>query len=109
MPLRKSGCFELYASQRAILENYAARQKKENVTISEFLKDYDANLPLAHEMMDLFVKYISIGINNIINTFNTDIIVLNSAFPIIFLISTKEFQNTWPDIKTETVTLSPQN
>ena len=46
----------------------------------EFLKDYDANLPLAHEMMDLFVKYISIGINNIINTFNTDIIVLNSAF-----------------------------
>lgn len=30
--------------------------------------------------MDLFVKYISIGINNIINTFNTDVIVLNSAF-----------------------------
>lgn len=79
-PCGNQGCFELYASQRAILENYAARQKKENVTISEFLKDYDANLPLAHEMMDLFVKYISIGINNIINTFNTDIIVLNSAF-----------------------------
>ena len=55
-------------------------RRKKNVTISEFLKDYDANLPLAHEMMDLFVKYISIGINNIINTFNTDIIVLNSAF-----------------------------
>ncbi|MDO4470629.1 MAG: ROK family transcriptional regulator [Bacillota bacterium] len=79
-PCGNHGCFELYASQRAILENYAARQKKETVTISEFLKDYDASLPLANEMMDLFVKYISIGINNIINTFNTDIIVLNSAF-----------------------------
>lgn len=79
-PCGNHGCFELYASQRAILENYAARQKKETITISEFLKDYDASLPLANEMMDLFVKYISIGINNIINTFNTDIIVLNSAF-----------------------------
>lgn len=79
-PCGNHGCFELYASQRAILENYAAQQKKETVTISEFLKDYDANLPLAGEMMDLFVKYISIGINNIINTFNTDVIVLNSAF-----------------------------
>ena len=31
-------------------------------------------------MMDLFVKYMSIGINNIINTFNIDLIVLNSSF-----------------------------
>ena len=31
-------------------------------------------------MMELFVKYMSIGINNLINTFNTDLIVLNSSF-----------------------------
>ena len=31
-------------------------------------------------MMKLFVKYMSIGINNLINTFNTDLIVLNSSF-----------------------------
>lgn len=79
-PCGNHGCFELYASQRAILEHYAARQEKQTVTIEEFLKDYDAGLPLTYEVMDLFVKYISIGINNIINTFNTDVIVLNSAF-----------------------------
>lgn len=79
-PCGNHGCFELYASQKAILENYAQRQGKNSVTITEFLEDYDKGLPLAGEMMDLFVKYISIGINNIINTFNTDVIVLNSAF-----------------------------
>ncbi len=79
-PCGNHGCFELYASQKAILESYAQQQKKDFVTITEFLEDYNKNLPLAGEMMDLFVKYISIGINNIINTFNTDVIVLNSAF-----------------------------
>ena len=32
------------------------------------------------EMMDLFVNYMAIGINNVVNTFNTDLIVLNSFF-----------------------------
>lgn len=79
-PCGNHGCFELYASQKAILECYAERKKTDFVTITEFLEDYNKNIPLASEMMDLFVKYISIGINNIINTFNTDVIVLNSAF-----------------------------
>ena len=30
--------------------------------------------------MDLFVQYMSIAINNVQNTFNADLIVLNSAF-----------------------------
>ncbi len=79
-PCGNCGCFELYASQKAILESYAKKKKTDAVTITEFLEDYNKHIPLANEMMDLFVKYISIGINNIINTFNTDVIVLNSAF-----------------------------
>lgn len=79
-PCGNCGCFELYASQKAILETYAQQQGKESVTITEFLEDYHNHLPLAQKMMDLFVKYMSIGINNIINTFNTDVIILNSAF-----------------------------
>lgn len=79
-PCGNRGCFELYASQKAILECYAERKNTDFVTITQFLEDYNKNIPLASEMMDLFVKYISIGINNIINTFNTDVIVLNSAF-----------------------------
>lgn len=79
-PCGNYGCFELYASQKAILENYARQTNRDFVTIDKFLEDYDNSSPQALEMMNLFVKYISIGINNIINTFNTDVIVLNSSF-----------------------------
>lgn len=79
-PCGNCGCLEQYASEKAILEEYAARTGQIQVTIDQFLADYQQKLPTALEMMDLFVKYMSIGINNIINTFNTDLIVINSAF-----------------------------
>lgn len=79
-PCGNRGCFELYASEKAILEEYSLRIEKETVTIDEFLSDYSRKVPEALDMMDLFVKYMSIGINNLINTFNTDLIVLNSSF-----------------------------
>lgn len=79
-PCGNCGCFELYASEKAILEEYAARMEKSSVTPEQFLSDYSHKVPEAENMMELFVKYMSIGINNLINTFNTDLIVLNSSF-----------------------------
>lgn len=79
-PCGNRGCFELYASEKAILEEYGRQTETENVTIDSFLADYSRKVPQARSMMDLFVKYMSIGINNLINTFNTDLIVLNSSF-----------------------------
>lgn len=79
-PCGNNGCFELYASERAILKEYAARTHQDTVTIDSFLRAYQDRNADALEMMDLFVKYMSIGINNIINTFNIDLIVLNSSF-----------------------------
>lgn len=79
-PCGNRGCLEQYASEKAILEEYSLRTGKEKVSVEEFLRDYQAKVPQALEMMDLFVKYMFIGINNLINTFNTDLIVLNSCF-----------------------------
>ncbi|HJC11023.1 MAG TPA: ROK family transcriptional regulator [Candidatus Blautia merdigallinarum] len=79
-PCGNQGCFELYASEKAILEEYARRTGKEAVTVDSFLSDYNQKVPEAYSVMNLFVKYMSIGINNLINTFNTDLIVLNSSF-----------------------------
>lgn len=79
-PCGNQGCLELYASEKAILEEYAQCTQREAVSIDEFLKDYQKKIPAALEMMDLFIKYMAIGMNNIINTFNTDLIVLNSSF-----------------------------
>lgn len=79
-PCGNHGCLEQYASEKAILEEYARRIKKNSVTIDDFVRDYQKQIPEALEMMELFSKYISIAINNIINTFNIELVVLNSSF-----------------------------
>jgi predicted NBD/HSP70 family sugar kinase len=72
-----SGCLEQYASEQALV-NQISIIKGKNITIDEFitmvqLKDDDA-LKLFKE----FTQYMAIGINNIGNLFNPDVIVLNS-------------------------------
>ena len=57
-------------------------------------------------MMDLFVKYMSIGINNIINTFNIDLIVLNSSFS-NYIPDINQRIVAYLAIKTGTAALSP--
>ena len=79
-PCGNHGCLEQYASEKAILEEYARLTHQEQVTIDAFVRDYQNQVPEALEMMELFSKYISIAINNIINTFNIELVVLNSSF-----------------------------
>lgn len=79
-PCGNRGCLEQYASEKAILEEYARHTNQEQVTIDTFVRDYQKQVPEALEMMELFSKYISIAINNIINTFNIELVVLNSSF-----------------------------
>ena len=40
--------------------------------------------PAALSLLDDFVRYMAVGINNLLNTFNPDIIVINSSFTIYF-------------------------
>nr|MCR5420937.1 ROK family protein [Lachnospiraceae bacterium] len=65
-----------------ILKIYSSSKGQSKVTMDEFIAAYNANEPLAIRMVDDFVKYISVGINNILNIFNPDVIVINSGFTI---------------------------
>ena len=44
------------------------------------LYDIETGCGFFNHMMELFAKYMSIGINNLINTCDTDLSVLNSSF-----------------------------
>ncbi len=81
-PCGNSGCLEQYASEKAILTEYAKLKEKENVSIDEFIADYVMKDKDAIEMMKQFILYISVGINNLLTTFNPDMIVINSSFTI---------------------------
>jgi len=61
--------------------------KLKGLTESDFEKFKNAYVnkdPDAVKIMDNFIKYISIGINNILNAYNPEIIVINSKFIINF-------------------------
>lgn len=78
-PCGNHGCFEQYASERAILKEFSVRKGHES-TIDEFIAAYLAGDSDAADMIAYFIKYMGIGINNILNTFNPNLIVINSSF-----------------------------
>ncbi|MGB4658112.1 MAG: ROK family protein, partial [Mobilitalea sp.] len=45
---------------------------------------YEANDPDAYKIMEDFIKYMSVGVNNILNAYNPDIVIINSSFTIYF-------------------------
>lgn len=79
-PCGNKGCLEQYASERAILYDYARLKKISSADIDTFIAAHAAGDPDAAAMTEQFVKYISVGMNNLLNIFNPDVIVINSAF-----------------------------
>lgn len=77
-PCGNRGCLEQYASERAL---FAELSQKLGYTVDaqSFGELYRQNNPLAKQAVQRFIKFMAIGINNLLNTFNPDIIVLNSS------------------------------
>lgn len=81
-PCGNRGCIEQYASETALLKEYAKRKKQKSISFDAFVRDYQNKDPYAKEILDEFIKYMSIGINNILNTMNPNLIIINSSFTI---------------------------
>ncbi len=81
-PCGNQGCLEQYASERAILADYAKALGEKSVSIDRLIADYNAKDEIACEMIDRFTSYIAVGINNLVNTFNPEVVVINSYFTI---------------------------
>lgn len=79
-PCGNLGCFEQYASERSLMKEYAALKNLEKTDFNAFLRDYQAKDPDASFILEQFIQYMSVGINNILNIFNPELIVINSSF-----------------------------
>ncbi len=83
-PCGNKGCFEQYASERSLLHEFAILKGVEEMNFEQFRAAYEENDPDAEKIMNDFIKYMSIGVNNILNAYNPDIVVINSSFTIFF-------------------------
>ncbi|SDI13556.1 ROK family transcriptional regulator [Alteribacillus bidgolensis] len=76
-PCGNKGCWELYASEKALKkqlnEKYPELSPQES--IQQILEE-----GVDSEVLDYYLDYLSIGLNNIINIFNPEKIILNGAF-----------------------------
>ena len=72
------GCLELYASEYHLLQTYKELSNLDSVNFMRFKQDYFGNQPLAKQVMEQFIQYMVIAVNNLITTFNPEIIIINS-------------------------------
>ena len=83
-PCGNHGCLEQYVSERVLLKEYADLKGLNEASFEQYRMAYEASDPDAVRIMDQFVKYMSVGINNILNAYNPNIVVINSSFTIYF-------------------------
>ena len=79
-PCGNLGCLEQYISERALLLELSQRKGSLDELI-RLSRDKDPDALFVHQ---LFLKYMSIGLNNVLNTLNPDLIVINSSFTTYF-------------------------
>jgi predicted NBD/HSP70 family sugar kinase len=83
-PCGNHGCFEQYASERVLLEELARLKNLSFLSSDDFVKLYTKHDKDALYIMELFVKFMSIGVRNIMNTLNPELIIVNSSFTMNF-------------------------
>ena len=77
-PCGNHGCLEQYASEHHILQAYKEYANLKSVNFMRFKQDYLRNIPIAQNVMSQFIQYMVIAVNNLITTFNPEIIIINS-------------------------------
>lgn len=83
-PCGNRGCLEQYASERSLLAEFALIDGSSEPNFDQFKSAFVQKDPNAVKIMDDFINYISIGVNNILNTYNPEIVIINSSFTISF-------------------------
>ncbi len=83
-PCGNHGCLEQYVSERALLQEFACLKGLDEVDFNYLSSMYQTGDPQAMQIFDKFTKYMSICVNNVVNAFNPDIVVINSAFTVFY-------------------------
>lgn len=82
------GCLEQYLSIPSLLKDFSDKIRVPDAKLADLYQAYEDKEPAAIEVMEQFVKYTAICINNVINVYNPDYLVINCAltehFPSLF-------------------------
>lgn len=79
------GCWELYASEKALLEHVKEKHiiNSERLTIEMLIEEAEAGNDAIIEVFKEIGKYLSVGINNIIKTFNPQQVIIGNRLAML--------------------------
>lgn len=72
------GCWERYASENVIFNTLAEKRNIKPITYQHIQQWLDEGDEEVVQLMEQFIYYLSIGLNNMINMYNPDVLVLDS-------------------------------
>lgn len=78
-PCGNRGCLEQYASEDAIVGKYRRLTQQPHASLDDLIRDYRNKDADAQAAVEDFISYLALGINNLVNLFNPQLIVINSA------------------------------
>lgn len=93
-PCGNHGCLEQYVSERALLNDFAAKKGLDGAAFDQLVSSYEEGDKDALEIIDRFIKLMGICINNVLNAYNPDIIIINSSFTSFIPALTKQIENS---------------
>lgn len=83
-PCGNHGCLEQYVSERVLLKDFATLKGLSTIDFDAFASMYQTGDRDAIMIIDRFIKYMSVCVNNVVNAYNPDIVIINSSFTIFF-------------------------
>lgn len=73
-----SGCWELYAAESVVFSQLMEKLDRPNLNYHDIKQLLAAEDPETYDVMKNFISYISIGLNNMINSYNPETLIINS-------------------------------
>ena len=77
-PCGNKGCWEQYASESSFFEELASKKQTSDLSYEDVQQLLTNKDDVTCKVMEQFIFYLSIGLNNMINLYNPEVIVLNS-------------------------------
>ncbi|KYG34375.1 ROK family protein [Alkalihalobacillus trypoxylicola] len=77
-PCGNDGCLEQYASEKNLLDEFRKHIQNAEASFDEFINACKRHEPVAQKLIDKFVTFFSYGLNNIIHSYNPDVVIVNS-------------------------------
>lgn len=87
------GCWELYAAEPVVFSNLTEKLDRPDLTHQDLKQLIAENDSATCEEMKTFINYISIGLNNMINSYNPETLVLNSELLQLYPSAIKEIES----------------